>query len=284
MPPRSTPTARQRRLGSELRRLREESGTSVQRAAVLLGVDRTRIPNIESGRIGISAERVRTLAGHYGCPDPELVDLLAAMAREREKGWWEPHRRPGLPPGLLDICELEHHAAGLHTAVTTHIPGLLQTEAHARAVFGAADPPLPASELHARLALRMGRQQVFARERPPLYEALVHEAALRMRFGGPGVVRQQLEHVLGQSERERTTVRVIPFSAGGLPGSGQSFTYAAAALSRLDTVQLDSAHGSVLVGSDPELTRYRGLLGRLRSLALPADASRDFIHSVVRDL
>ncbi|MER6483009.1 helix-turn-helix transcriptional regulator [Streptomyces virginiae] len=283
MPPRSTPTARQRRLGSELRRLREESGTSVGHAADLLGVDRTRIPNIESGRISVSAERVRTLAGHYGCPDPELVDLLAAMARERDKGWWEQHRGT-LPPGLLDICELEHHAVGLHTAVTTHIPGLLQTEAHARAVFGVADPPLAEPELQGRLALRMARRQVFARERPPLYEAVVHEAALRMRFGGPAVVREQLEHVLAQSERERTTILVIPFSAGGFPGSGQSFTYAAAALSRLDTVQLDSSHGSALLDSGPTLTRYRGLLERLRALALPKAASRDFIRTVVRDL
>ncbi|MEU3671090.1 helix-turn-helix domain-containing protein [Streptomyces virginiae] len=97
MPPRSTPAARQRRLGSELRRLREESGTSVRQAAGLLGVDRTRIPNIESGRIGVSAKRVRTLAGHYGCADPELADLLAAMARERDKGWWEQHRGPCRP-------------------------------------------------------------------------------------------------------------------------------------------------------------------------------------------
>ncbi|KOV35476.1 hypothetical protein ADK97_12985 [Streptomyces sp. H021] len=208
VPPRSTPAARQRRLGSELRRLREESGTSVRHAAGLLGVDRTRIPNIESG----------------------------------------------------------------------------QTEAHARAVFGVADPPLAEPELQDRLALRMARRQVFARERPPLYEAVVHEAALRMRFGGPGVVREQLEHVLAQSERERTTILVIPFSAGGFPGSGQSFTYAAAALNRLDTVQLDSSHGAALIDSGPTLTRYRGLLERLRALALPEAASRDFIRTVVRDL
>ncbi|MFG2337865.1 Scr1 family TA system antitoxin-like transcriptional regulator [Streptomyces yangpuensis] len=283
MPPRSTPTARQRRLGAELRRLREESGTSVQRAAALLGVDRTRIPNIESGRIGISAERVRTLAHHYDCRDPALVGLLATMARERHKEWWERHRG-SVPPELLDICELEHHSVGLHTAVATHIPGLLQTEAHARAVFATADPPLPEPDLQARLALRMGRQQVFARERPPLYEAVVHEAALRMRFGGPGVLRQQLEHVLALSERERTSILVIPFSAGGVPGSGQSFTYAAAALRRLDTVQLDSSHGSLLVDAAPKLARYRGLLARLRALALPAAASRDFIRTVARDL
>ncbi|WP_405487098.1 helix-turn-helix domain-containing protein [Streptomyces sp. NBC_00096] len=283
MPPRSTPTARQQRLGSELRRLREQSGTTVQQAAALMGVDRTRIPNIESGRIGISAERVRTLAFNYDCPDTGLVDLLASMAQERDKGWWEQHRGM-LPPALLDICELEHHSTELHTAVTTHIPGLLQTEAHARAVFDTADPPLPEPDLRARLALRMHRRQVFAREAPPLYEAVVHEAALRMQFGGPKVARAQLEHVLEQSERPLTTVRVIPFTAGGFPGAGQSFTYAVAEIGELDTVQLDSSHGSMLLDSQMKLLRYRGLLERLRSLALPAGDSRDFIRAIARTL
>ncbi|MCJ0873161.1 helix-turn-helix transcriptional regulator [Streptomyces sp. AP-93] len=283
MPPRSTPTARQQRLGSELRKLREQSGMSVQQAAALMGVDRTRIPNIESGRIAIGAERVRTLAFNYDCPDTGLVDLLASMAQERDKGWWEQHRGM-LPPALLDICELEHHSVALHTAVTTHIPGLLQTEAHARAVFDTADPPLPEPDLQARLALRMHRQQVFAREAPPLYEAVVHEAALRMQFGGPKVARAQLEHILEQSERARTTVRVIPFTAGGFPGAGQSFTYAAATISELDTVQLDSSHGSMLLDSQMKLLRYRGLLERLRSLALPARDSRDFIRAIAQTL
>ncbi|MCB5163995.1 helix-turn-helix transcriptional regulator [Streptomyces bambusae] len=283
MPPRSTPTARQQRLGGELRKLREQSGMTVQQAAALLGVDRTRIPNIESGRIGITAERVRTLAFNYDCPDTDLVDLLAAMAQEREKGWWERHRGM-LPPALLDIAELEHHAVALHTAVTTHIPGLLQTEEHARAVFGTADPPLPEPDLQARLALRMTRRAVFDRELPPRYEAVVHEAALRMQFGGPKVARAQLEHVLEQSEREHATVRVIPFAAGGFPGAGQSFTYAAAAMAQLDTVQLDTSHGSMLLDSDMKLRRYRGLLDRLRRLALPERASRDFIHRAAQDL
>ncbi|WP_335932943.1 helix-turn-helix domain-containing protein [Streptomyces sp. PTD5-9] len=283
MPPRSTPTARQQRLGAELRKLREQSGMSVQQAAALLGVDRTRIPNIESGRFGISAERVRTLAFNYGCPDAVLVDLLAEMARERATGWWEEHRGL-LLPSLLDIAELEHHAVELATSTTIHIPGLLQTEEHARALFAMADPPLPGPDLGARLALRLRRQEVLDRDRPPSYEAVVHEAALRMQFGGPKVARAQLEHIAEQSERDRITVRVIPFTAGGLPGAGQSFTYAGAAAPQLDTVQLDSSHGSMLLDSDMQLRRYRGLLERLRTLALPVGESRDLIRAIARDL
>lgn len=283
MPPRSTPTARQQRLGAELRKLREQSGMSVQQAAALLGVDRTRIPNIESGRFGISPERVRTLAFNYGCPDTALVDLLAEMARERTRGWWEEHRGL-LLPGLLDIAELEHHAVELTTSTTIHIPGLLQTEEHARALFAMADPPLPGPDLDARLTLRLRRQDVLNRDLPPSYEAVIHEAALRMQFGGPTVARAQLDHILDRSEQDLITVRVIPFTAGGLPGAGQSFTYAGAPVPQLDTVQLDSSHGSTLLDSDMQLRRYRGLLGRLRALALPVGESRDLIRTIARDL
>ncbi|MFC8506526.1 helix-turn-helix domain-containing protein [Streptomyces sp. NPDC057411] len=283
MPPRSTPTARQQRLGHELRKLREQSGMSAQQAAALLGVDRTRIPHIESGRFGISPERVRTLAFNYGCPDTGLVDLLAAMAQERDRGWWEQHRGL-LPPALIDIAELEFHASGLHTAVTTHIPGLLQTEEHARAVFDTADPPLPGPDLEARVALRLRRQEVLDRDRPTSYEAVIHEAALRMQFGGPKVARAQLEYILERSERETISVRVIPFTAGGFPGAGQSFTYVSAPVPQLDTVQLDSSHGSLLLDTDMQLRRYRGLLERLRGLCLPLPASRDFIRTIAQDL
>ncbi|MEU9996920.1 helix-turn-helix transcriptional regulator [Streptomyces sp. NPDC050848] len=283
MPPRSTPTARQQRLGNELRKLREQSGMSAQQAAALLGVDRTRIPHIESGRFGISAERVRTLAFNYGCPDTGLVDLLAATAQERDRGWWEEHRGL-LPPGLIDIAELEFHASELHSAVTTHIPGLLQTEEHARAVFDTADPPLPGPDLQARVALRLRRQEILDRDRPTPYEAVIHEAALRMQFGGPKVARAQLEYILARSERDTITVRVIPFTAGGFPGAGQSFTYVAAPVPQLDTVQLDSSHGSTLLDADMQLRRYRGLLERLRGLALPEPESRAFIHALAQDL
>ncbi|MFC9595506.1 helix-turn-helix domain-containing protein [Streptomyces sp. NPDC056944] len=283
MPPRSSPTARQQRLGSELRRLREQSGMSAQQAAALLGVDRTRIPNIESGRFGISPERVRTLAFNYGCPDTGLVDLLAAMAHERDRGWWEEHRGL-LPPSLLDIAELEFHASELETSVTTHIPGLLQTEDHARAVFDTAVPALPGPDLEARLALRLRRQQVLDRDRPVRYEAVIHEAALRMRFGGPEVTRAQLEHILAHTERDTVSVRVIPFAAGGFPGAGQSFTYVSAPVPQLDTVQLDSSHGSLLLDTDMQLRRYRGLLDRLRGLALSATESRAFVRAISQDL
>ncbi|MEU4100847.1 DUF5753 domain-containing protein [Streptomyces tanashiensis] len=160
----------------------------------------------------------------------------------------------------------------------------MQTEEHARAVFDTAVPALPEPDLEARLALRLRRRQVLERERPVRYGAVIHEAALRMQFGGPKVARAQLEHILTHTERDTVSVRVIPFAAGGFPGAGQSFTYVSAPVPQLDTVQLDSSHGSLLLDTDMQLRRYRGLLDRLRGLALSAAESRAFVRAISQDL
>ncbi|GAA3374948.1 helix-turn-helix transcriptional regulator [Streptomyces sannanensis] len=283
MPPRSTPTARQKRLGTELRKMRVAAGMSTEYAAALLNVPRTNIPNMESGRSGISAARVRTLAGNYGCPDEEFIDALAAMAGDHDKGWWESYRGQ-LPPGLLDIAEMEWHAKRLRIAVTIHLPGLMQTEEHARAVFDHVIPRPAGPDLEARLAHRMDRKQVLDRTHPPAVNVIIHEAALRIEFGGPRTTRAQLSHLLGLMERDNITVRVIPFKAGGFHGAGQSVVYAAAPVPQLDTVELDATHGPEFLDTDIQLAKYRAQLDALESRTLSPKESRDFIHDVARQI
>jgi transcriptional regulator with XRE-family HTH domain len=279
MPPRSSPTGRQQRLGAELRKLREQAGMSAQAAADLMGLTRSRVSNIEAGRFGVSADRVRTFASAYRCPDEELVDVLAGMAGERRKGWWEQYRGE-LPSTFLDIAELEWHAASLRTAVIAHIPGLLQTEEHVRAMFEMADPPLPALQVLARTTHRLKRQQVLDRDDPPQLKAIIHEAALRMEFGGRKIAKGQLHHILEMSQRESVCVLVIPFEAGGFPGAGQSVIYASGAIPQLDTVLLDTFHGGALIDMEMQLRRYRKLLDRMENLALPPEGSRDHIRNI----
>ena len=283
MPPRSSPTGRQQRLGAELRKLREQAGLSAQAAADLLGVNRSRISNTEAGRFGVSPERVRDFASMYQCADEELVEALTGMAAERRKGWWEQYRGE-LPSTLLDIAEMEWHASSLRTAVTSHLPGLLQTEDHARAVFDLADPPLPPLQILARSAHRLKRQAVLDRSDPPTLLAIIHEAALRMRFGGRQTAQAQLDHILKMTDRDNVTVRVIPFAAQGFPGAGQSLTYASAPIRQLDTVQLDTFHGAQFIDVAMQLRRYRQLLDRMETLALASEGSRDLIRDIARQL
>ncbi|MBB5937978.1 helix-turn-helix domain-containing protein [Streptomyces zagrosensis] len=283
MTSRTTPTARQQRLGAELRKLREKAGMTAREAGALLGGNQARISNIETGRAPVSATMVRTLACNYECDDQALIDALAGMTGERKRGWWEEYRGV-LPPGLLDLAELEHHATGLRIGHTVHIPGLLQTIDHARTVFQQVVPTLSPPEVEHRLSHRIKRQAVMYRDTPLAFTTVLHEAAIRMQFGGPGTARAQLQHLLHMSERDHVTIAVIPFASGAFPGSGQSVCYATGAVPQLDTVQLDQSHGSVLLDAEAQLTKYRTLLDRMESAALNPGASRDFIRNIARDL
>ncbi|MFJ9678507.1 helix-turn-helix domain-containing protein [Streptomyces sp. NPDC101194] len=283
MPSSSTPTERQKRLGAELRKMRVAAEASTVYAAGLLGIDRTKISNMEVGVRPITPSRVRTLACNYACADPQYADALAEMAEQRERGWWEQYRGT-LPPGLLDIAELEWHATRIRTAQTVHLPGLLHTDAYARSVFGAVLPELSRLEIELRVAHRMERQQVLDRESPIDYVGYVHEAALRMQFGGRDVTRAQLAHLCEMSEREHIEVRIVPVDRGAFPGAGHALLYAHGVVPQLDTVQLDSAHGPEFMHADAQLTKYRAHLDWMEDASLSTAASRDFIHAISSQL
>ncbi|MCX4845601.1 helix-turn-helix transcriptional regulator [Streptomyces sp. NBC_00893] len=283
MPPRSAPTERQRRLGAELRKMRTAADMTTETAARALGVPRTNIPNMESGRSGISADRVRAMAETYGCQNDALIEALAAMTARRRSPWWDSHR-DSLPAGFLDVAEMEWYASRLRIALTVHMPGLFHTEDHARAVFEHVIPPLAPADIEARMALRLERRQVLDKTRPPSIELIMYEAALRTQFGGPKVARGQLRHILDMSEQHDVTLHAIPFSAGGFPGAGQSVIYAEGPVPELDTVELDSTHGPEFYDSAQQLRKYRAQLGAMREVALDPCQSRDFILAIANDL
>lgn len=248
-----------------------------------MGIKQTQVSNTEAGRVGVSAERVRTLACHYDCSDKALVEALSDMTTERSRGWWEEYREI-LPSGLIDLAEMEHHATRLRAGITAHIPGLLQIHDHAREVIRQVVPELSPPDIEHRLSFRIKRQTVLYKDSPTPYQAVIHEAALRMQFGGPAVTRKQLQHILDMGERAHITVQVIPFAAGAYPGSGQSILYAHGPVPQLDTVHLDQSHGSALIDAEAQLDKYRVLLERMEATALTPNASRDLIHAIVQDL
>lgn len=276
-------SARRQRLGAELRKLRERTGMSARAAAELLGGTQAQISNIEAGRAGVSAERVRTLARNYSCLDAELIEALAAMTGERGSRWWEEYRGI-LPAGMLELAELEHHARALRVAHTVHIPGLLQTAEHARTVFRQGVPPLPPPEVEHRVSFRIKRQAILYGENPTPLEVILHEAALRMTFGGKETTREQLRHLLDVAQHDHVTIRVIPFAAGAFPGSGQSVSYASGPVPQLDTVQLDQSHGTVLIDAEAQLRKYQILLDRMRDVSLGSGDSLSLIREIEGDL
>ncbi|WP_328450865.1 helix-turn-helix transcriptional regulator [Streptomyces sp. NBC_00386] len=280
---RTNPTGRQLRFGTELRKLRERAGLTSTEAGQLMGIKQTQVSNMEAGRVGVSAERVQTLASHYDCLDRALIQALGAMTAQRVRGWWEEYREI-LPAGLLDLAELEHHAGRLRTAVTAHIPGLFQTTDYAREIFRQAVPELPPPDIEHRVSFRVKRQAVLFRSPPTPHQVIIHEAALRMMFAGSRVTREQLTYLTDMNEREHIAIHVLPFQSTVFPGSGQSIYYAEGPVPQLDTVNLDQSHGPVFLDAEAQLRKYRVLLDRMEAAALPPEQSQTFIHNILKDL
>ncbi len=263
--------------------MRERAGLTVAAAAAVHSVDKTTISNTESARFGVSADRVRVWAANYSCPDRAYVDALADMTRERGTNWWDEYRG-ALSATNLDLAELEHHAVAIRAAQVMHMPGLLQHEDYVRALFEEAVPPLAADALEKRLAFRLGRSGVLDRQQSPECTFLIHESALRMQFGGRCVTRTQLHHLLKQCDREKVTVRVLPFAAGGFPNAGSSTFHAYGPVPQLDTMQTDVPGGAAFLHSETHLANCRMVLDRMEQRCLSPTRSRDFISEVTRQL
>ncbi|MFZ3557419.1 MULTISPECIES: helix-turn-helix domain-containing protein [unclassified Streptomyces] len=275
---RREPTARQLRLAAELRRLREAAGLTARQAAALLGVSNVQISQIEAGLSGVSEARLRRLASHYSCTDGEFVDALVALATDRTRGWWEEYRGL-LPNAFLDLSELDHHALFRREVAILFIPGPLQTEHYAHAVFSARVPELTPEELELRVRHRMARQQVGSP-----YEAVIHEAALRIRVSDRAATRAQLARLVELSEADHITVRVIPFDLDGFSRASSTMTYVGGRVPKLDTVVRDAPHGSVLVDSEAQLNAYRTRFRKVVGVSLESAPTRDFIHRLAKEL
>ncbi|MFG2963907.1 helix-turn-helix domain-containing protein [Streptomyces sp. NPDC048288] len=283
MPARRHPTARQVRLGAELRKLREAAGLKATEAASLLGVNSVQMSQIEAGITGVSEDRLRRLAANYACSDHELIDALATMATDRTKGWWEEYRGL-LPTPFLDLSELEYHAAHRWDVDFLHIPGLLQTADYARALFSRRLPELPPHETELRVRHRMRRRVIIERADPVPYETLVHEAALRIRVGGRAANLTQLAHILELSEADHVTVRVIPFELEDFADITAAMAYSGGDVPKLDTVVRDGPHGSLFIDAEAQLGVFRTLFRRVEGASLDPARSRDLIHRLLKEL
>ncbi|MFJ6069486.1 helix-turn-helix domain-containing protein [Streptomyces sp. NPDC093065] len=278
MPTRREPTARQLRLAVELRRLREAAGFTARQAAAMLGVSNVQISQIESGLSGVSEQRLRRLASHYACTDEEFVNALAEVATDRTRGWWEEYRGL-LPTSFLDLSELNHHARFRRDVAVLYVPGLLQTEEYARAVFAGRVPELTGEELEVRVRHRMASQRLTVP-----YELVLHEAALRIRVSDRVASRAQLTRLLQLSEADDVSVRVIPFDLDGFARAASTMTYVGGAVPKLDTVVRDVPHGSAFIDSEAQLGAFRTRFRKVEAVSLDPDRSRDLINRLAKEL
>lgn len=268
-------TERQRRLGHELKKLRERSGLSAGEAADRIGMGRGQLSHIEAGRTSILSDRLRDLCLTLGCECVPYIDALVAMSEATGKGWWSTHK-DNIGSAAANLAELETGAMELRSHETLFIPGLLQTEAYIRTIF--SNPKLNVRDIEEATAFRLERQAILTAENAPTFHAVIHEAALHMRFGGPAVLREQLLHLIDIARLPNVTVQVFPFGADLDAALSGSFLHAITPVRELSTIVLDHPAGPLYLSDDEHLALYDTMFERLTEGALApitVRASRD---------
>jgi transcriptional regulator with XRE-family HTH domain len=157
-----SPLVQRRRLRTELKKARQESGLTQDQVAGETDWSLSKIIRIESGSSGISVTDLKALLQLYGVKDPEQVNSLVALARAaRGRSWWSAYR--GIAPhSLLQLIEYESAASIVRQFETLFIPGILQTEDYASAVIENYYDERPGSDfVRALVELRIRRESLF---------------------------------------------------------------------------------------------------------------------------
>lgn len=276
------PTVRRRRLGQELRRLREQRGMTAEEVADRLLVSQSKISRLENGRRSISQRDVRDLCGVYEVEDRRIVDSLMQMAKEsRQQGWW--HAFGDIPYSVY--IGLETDAASLRVYEPQVVPGLLQTRSYAEAVCVGALPEASAQEIDKRVQVRVRRQERVKDTRQPLRMwAVLDEAALRRAIGGRQVMVEQLEHLIELSQLPHLTIQVMPFALGAHPGvNGQYAILEFPDASDSSVVYLEGVTSDLYLEKPHDVQSYSVMYEHLRAGALNPDQTREFIENVTKE-
>ncbi|WP_371578488.1 helix-turn-helix domain-containing protein [Streptomyces sp. NBC_01314] len=262
---------RQRRLGFELKHLREHAGLTAAEAAKRITMGRVQLSQIETAKTTILTARLRELCNLYGCTDKAYIESLVAMSEATGKGWWSAHKKRR-SMDALNTAELEASCVALRMHQSLLIPGLFQTPAYAEAIFASAGLGFERSE--GALEFRMERQRVLTRQNPPSVHAVIHESALHMQFGGAKVLREQLLHLVELARLPNVTIQVYPFNAQVYGAVSGHFVHVAPAVPTLGTVLLELPIGLQYLGDRSSLEQYERLFQHLAKNALaPIDVS-----------
>jgi transcriptional regulator with XRE-family HTH domain len=277
----TSPVVRRRRLGLELRALREATGVSGEETARVLGWSSSKLSRMEIGRNPPSPASLAKLLDHYRVTDQARRDQLALLLREaKRKGWWQIYS--DIP--YTTFIGLEAEAVSMLTYQQV-MHGLFQTETYARAIIAETDPAMDAEALDQRVEVRLTRQAVLTRDRPLEMRAVLDETCIRRLVGGREVMKRQLARLLELADRPNIIIQVLPFEVGAHPGI---------MLGPFDVLGFEhpADPGVVYVecDSDPypdrqgDLQRYTAAFDQLRSMALSVPQTNDLLRQTLEAL
>lgn len=279
------PTVRRRRLGSELRRLRDHAGLRLEDVAKVLECSTSKVSRIETGQGLAKALELRAMLDLYGVTDDEARRVIIDIHRRAsESGWWEQDEYESvLPSGLGVYVGLEYDARLVQTWELSWVTGLLQTADYARAVLGSSR--IGQSEEADRLVnVRMERQKRLTASSEPLeLWAVMDESVFRRPIGGPDTVRDQIGHILDLGKLPNVNIQVCPLSKGMHPGLRGSFAILEFGPADPRVVYVEAPSGNLFVERDSQVRSFASSYSALQATALDPTDSAALLQRVAKE-
>jgi transcriptional regulator with XRE-family HTH domain len=284
----TTPTVCKLQLGKLLTALREQAGLTQDQAARLIRrKDRNKINLLEKAQGSITPVELEVLLNGYGADEDELRELLHRLRDgSSQRGRWTGYRAVYGDP-FRRFIDFEEDAELIRVAEVEIIPGLLQTEAYARALYtnqhSRSDFPV-----EHRVQARLARQKVLFKPDAPELRFVLSESCLRRKWGNSTVMHEQLTHLIGCSERENVIIQVLPFE---LPDPSQQQTWfnyrvtllripAPGLAGPLEVAYSETGTDYQFDDDKASLAAHDKVWARLSDAALDTRESRAFLRSV----
>lgn len=276
-------TTRRRQLGAMMRKLRARKGLTLEEAGRLVGASKATISRYETQAGPVKWIVVDALCREYGATDAERTAVVGLAKDAKQQGWWSSFA-DSIPESMNLLLTLEDEAVREDHFSCVYVPGLLQTRGYSTALQQANEVRLVPAEIERLVDIRMKRQEILTRAKPPRLWAILDESVIRRVVGSPEVMKEQLGRLLEANESTHVTLQVLPFSKGAHCAALGSFVIIGGSEPALDVVYVDFHTGSLFLEKDEELERYRLAFEYLRAQALDMEASSSLIHRICKEL
>lgn len=288
MPPLKETSPLRRKLGIELRLLREAAKLTADEAAAALETSASTISRSETGKVNVHPRDVDAMLRLYGLNDDRKREALVAIARKsRERGWWHEFRTV-VSTDLANYMSIEYGASSIRIFQTLLVPGLLQTKEYTRSVatvFPRADTDSPET-IEQLMEIRLRRQEMLLHKPEPVpLHVVLDESVLHRPIGGPGVMRNQLVRMLELAHSEAVRLQILPYNVGAHVGLYGPFTlFGFAEPMDLDIVHVENHVNFILVDDEEDIRHYEIVFQRVQESALPEADSLALVQEIAEGL
>jgi hypothetical protein len=227
---------------------------------------------------------VKLLLSTYGADDDTATYLTEVAKDGATRGWW--HKYVGsIPEHYATYIGFEAEADQIWNFEAATVPGLLQTEAYARAMFQGGASRLSDEEIARRVEVRLQRQEILREADPPRLWFVLDEAVIRRQVGGPGTLSGQLRRIVEVASLPHVDIQVMPFAVGAHPGTPGSFIVLRfPEPNDPPVVYIETMAGDLYPESQRDIEGVTLAFDRLRAMALSPNDSATLIRQAAEEL